>query len=59
MSWGQDEGDKGCREEHLDDGDVAIIAAEDLGEGIGVIDAETLGGAFSVRAALVLVSGGA
>lgn len=48
MARGEDEGDEGSREEHLDDGDVAIIAAKYLGERVGVVDAETLGGAYLV-----------
>lgn len=39
----EDEGDERGREEHLDDANVAVIAAEDAGEGIGVKDAEALG----------------
>lgn len=44
MARGQDKSDKGGREEHLNDRDVAIVAAEDLGEGIGVVDAEAFRG---------------
>ena len=44
MSRGEDESDKRGGEEHLDDGDVAIIAAEYLRERVGMIDAESLGG---------------
>ena len=40
MARGQDQGDEGGGEEHLDDGDVPVIAAEYLGEGVGVVDAE-------------------
>lgn len=40
MSWGQDERDQGGGEEHLNDCNVAVIATEYLGEGIGVIYAE-------------------
>lgn len=45
VTWGEDEGDERGGEEHLDNGDVAVIAAEYSGEGIGVIDAKALGGA--------------
>lgn len=43
VAWREDEGDKGGREEHLDDGNVAIVGAEDLGEGIGMVDSEASG----------------
>lgn len=43
MSGGEDEGDKGGGEKHLDDGDVTVITAEYLGEGVGVVDAEAFG----------------
>ncbi len=49
MARGEDEGDEGGGEEHLDDGNVTIFAAEDLGEGVGVVDAEALGCAWSCR----------
>lgn len=39
----QDQGDQGCGEQHLDDGNIAIVAAEDLGEGIGMVYSEALG----------------
>ena len=44
MSWGQDQGDKGGREEHLDDCDVAIVAAEDSRKWICMVDAEAFRG---------------
>lgn len=44
MTRGEDQGDEGGGKEHFDDGDIAIVAAEDLGEGIGMIDAETFRG---------------
>lgn len=44
VARGEGEGDEGGGEEHLDDGRVALIAAEDAGEGVGVVDAEALGG---------------
>jgi hypothetical protein len=40
MAGRQDKSDERCREEHLDDRDVAVLAAEYLGERIGVIYAE-------------------
>lgn len=46
MARREDEGDEGGGEQHLDDGHIAIIAAEDLGKGIGMVDAEALGGAY-------------
>jgi len=49
MSWREDEGDKRRREKHFNDGDAAVIAAEDLGERVGVIDAETLRGSWQKR----------
>jgi hypothetical protein len=45
MSRGQDQSDKRGGEEHLDDGDIPIIAAEDLGEGVGMIDSKSFGSA--------------
>jgi len=45
MSRGQDESNEGSREEHLDNGDITVIAAEDLGEGLGMVDTKALGGA--------------
>jgi hypothetical protein len=41
----QDQSDKRGREEHFDDGDIAIVAAEDLGEGVGMIDSKAFRGA--------------
>lgn len=49
MTRGEDKGNKRCREEHLDDGDITIVAAENSREGIGVVDAEAFGGAWSAR----------
>lgn len=40
MAGGENESNEGGREEHLNDRDIAIVAAEDLGEGIGVVNAE-------------------
>lgn len=45
MSRRQDQGDKRGGEEHFDDGDIAIVAAEYLGEGIGMIDSKAFRGA--------------
>ena len=47
MAGREDEGDQGGGEEHLDDGDVAIVTAEYLGERIGVVDAEPSRRAFA------------
>ena len=52
MSWREDECDEGCGKQHLDNSDIAIIAAEDFGEGIGVVDAETLRGTCGKRRAV-------
>ena len=51
-----DEGHQGGGKKHLDDGDIAFVAVEDLGEGLGVVDAEAFGGADG-QAAVVLVEG--
>ena len=56
MSRGEDECNEGGGEEHLDNSDVAIVAAEYPGEGIGVVDAKALRGTDS-QAAVVLVEG--
>ncbi len=42
----KNEGNEGGGEEHLDDGDVAIVAAKYLGKRVGVVDAEALRRAF-------------
>ena len=47
MSGREDEGDERSREEHLDDANVSVIAAEDAGEGICVEDAKTFGCTYS------------
>jgi hypothetical protein len=44
----EDEGDQGGREEHLDNGDISVVAAEDLGEGVAVVYSKALGGAWRV-----------
>lgn len=49
VAWGKDESNKRGREEHLDDGNVSIVAAEDLGEWIRVKDAKTFRGAWKAR----------
>lgn len=36
-------GDERGGKEHLDNGDIALVTAKDLGKGIAVVDAETLG----------------
>lgn len=46
MARREDEGDEGGGEQHLDDGDIAIIAAEYLRKGVGMVNAEALGGAY-------------
>lgn len=51
-----DDGDQRSGEEHLDEGDISFVAVEDLGEGVGVVDAEALAGADS-QTAVVLVEG--
>lgn len=45
MSGRQDQSDQGGGEEHLDDGDIAVVATEDLGEGVGMVDSEAFRGA--------------
>lgn len=40
MSRRKDEGNQRGGEEHLDDGNVAIVTLEDLGEGICMVDAK-------------------
>lgn len=40
VPWGEDKGDEGCGEEHLDDGDVSVVGAEDFGKRIGMVNAE-------------------
>lgn len=42
MSGREDEGDEGGGEEHLDDGNVAVIATEYLGKWVGMVDAKAL-----------------
>ena len=56
MTGRENESDEGCREKHLDNGNVAIVAAEYSIEGLGVVDAEALGGSHS-QAAVVLIEG--
>jgi hypothetical protein len=51
-----DHGNQRGREEHFNDSDIPFVAVKDLGEGIGVVDAEALGGANS-QTAVVLVEG--
>lgn len=50
----EDEGDEGGREEHLDDGDVAIVAAEYPGERVGMVDAEALRGTYCMGGGLAV-----
>lgn len=50
VAGGEDQGDQRGREEHLDDGDIAVIAAEDLGEGVGVVYTESARGACRTKA---------
>lgn len=45
MSRRQDQSDEGGGKEHFDNGDIAVVAAEDLGEGICMIDSEAFRGA--------------
>lgn len=45
MPGRQDQGNEGGGKEHLNDGDIAIVAAEYLGERVGMIYAEASGGA--------------
>lgn len=54
MSRGEDESDQRGGEEHLDDGNIPVITAKDLGERVGVVDAEALGGAWRARRGLRL-----
>jgi hypothetical protein len=54
MSGRKDQGNERSGKEHLDDGDIAVITVEDLGEGIGVVDSKALGCANS-QATVVLV----
>lgn len=49
MAGREDESDERCREEHLDDGDVAVIAAEDSRERVCVVDSKALGCACQTR----------
>lgn len=42
-------GNEGSREKHLNDRDIAIIAAKDLGKRVGVVDTKALGGAWQTR----------
>lgn len=56
MAGREDEGDKRSREEHLDDGNVAVIAAEYSREWIGVIDSKALG-CSNGQAAVILIEG--
>jgi hypothetical protein len=56
VSGRADHGNQRRREEHFNNSDIPFVAVEDLGEGIGVVDAEALGGADS-QTAVVLVKG--
>jgi hypothetical protein len=56
MSRRQDKSDEGCREQHLDDGNVTIITAEDSRERICVVDTKAFGCADS-KTAVVLIKG--
>lgn len=56
MSRRQDKCDEGCREQHLDDGNVTIIAAEDSRKRICVVDTKAFGSADS-KTAVILIEG--
>ena len=43
MARREDQGDERCREEHFDNGDIAVIAAEYSRKWIRVVDAEAFG----------------
>ncbi|TFB00639.1 hypothetical protein CCMA1212_007092 [Trichoderma ghanense] len=43
MARREDQGDERCGEEHFDDGDIAVIAAEYPRKRIRVVDAEAFG----------------
>lgn len=49
MARREDESDERRREEHLDDGDITVIAAEDAREWVCVVDSEALCGACQTR----------
>lgn len=53
MSRRQDKCDEGCREQHLDDGNVTIIAAEDSRKWICVVDTKAFGSAYRAEPQLV------
>jgi hypothetical protein len=53
MSRRQDKSDEGCREQHLDDGNVTIITAEDSRERICVVDTKAFGCAYRAEPQLV------
>lgn len=45
MSRRQDQSDERGGEEHFDDGDISVVAAEDLGERVCMVDSEAFRGA--------------
>jgi hypothetical protein len=45
MSWRENKSDERGREEHLNDGNITVIAAEYSGKGIGMVNSEAFGGA--------------
>jgi hypothetical protein len=42
MARGENQGNEGCREEHFNDCNIAIITAKYSREGVGVINAKAL-----------------
>lgn len=56
MARRKNESDEGGREQHLDNSNVAIVAAEDSRERIGMVDAKALGGTNSKTAVVLIES---
>lgn len=52
MARRKNESDEGGREQHLDNSNVAIVAAEDSRERIGMVDTKALGGTYEEEAQL-------